>query len=381
MLKLSILPMIAIAAIFFFNPFEKTASFPPIIESENLRFKIDTVLSDLEVPWAMAFLPNGDMLFTEREGQLRLLKKNGQLHPDPIENVPSVKARGQGGLLDLELHPDYENNGWIYISYSSPKKSSESGDGANTEFIRAKLQNHQLTDIQSIFKASPNYSKSQHYGGRIEFDRAGYLYLAIGDRGGRDQAQDLNTYRGKVLRLHDDGRIPKDNPFLNRSDAHPEIFTYGHRNPQGLDRHPTTGKIWEHEHGPRGGDELNIIEKGNNYGWPVITYGVNYSGTKITDETHRDGMEQPITYWKPSIAPCGMSFVTSDRYPGWKGNILVGSLSFRYLERVELKGNKVVHQEKLLENIGRIRAIEESPDGYIYVAIEARGMIIRLLPV
>jgi len=381
MIKIVSASLFVLAGFFYFNSSAPEASFPPIIHSEKLSFKLDTVLTDLEIPWAMAFLPNGDMLFTERKGELRLMTKDRKLDSRPISNVPKVKDRGQGGLLDIELHPDYESNGWIYLSFSSPHKTGEKGTGANTELIRAKLENHKLTNIESLFKASPNYSKVHHYGGRISFDEDGMVYLTLGDRGGRDEVQSLSNYRGKVIRLHDDGRVPKDNPFISRKGAKPEIFSYGHRNPQGMDIHPTTGKVWAHEHGPRGGDELNIVEKANNYGWPTITYGINYSGTKITDETHRKGMKQPVTFWKPSIAPCGMSFVTSDKYPKWKGNILVGALAFRYLNRVELDGNKVVHQEKLLENIGRVRAIEESPDGYIYVAIEAKGMIVRLLPV
>lgn len=360
----------------FFAP---TAEFNDPVQSEIIKFDVETVVDELNIPWAMAFLPNGDLLFTEREGELRLIQ-DGKLHSEPIGGVPEVLAQGQGGLLDIELHPKYAENGWLYLSYSSPAASGEEGEGANTALMRAQLKDHRLVNQKVIFKAGPNYETKHHYGSRIVFDKEGYLYLSIGDRGGRDRAQRLSNYRGKILRLHDDGSIPKDNPFVNQGNARPEIFSYGHRNPQGMAIHPVTGALWAHEHGPRGGDELNLVEKGKNYGWPVITYGRNYSGTKITDETHREGMEQPVIYWTPSIAPCGMSFVTSEQFASWKGNILVGSLSFRYLERVELKNNKVVHQEKLLENIGRVRAVEEGPDGYIYVAVEAPGKIVRLVP-
>lgn len=350
-----------------------------VIPSEKLSFKVDTLLSGLKVPWGLVFLPNGDMLFTDRGGELRLVQE-GRLHPDPIMGVPEVKAKGQGGLLDIELHPDHAENGWIYLSYSGLAQGGEEGKGANTTFVRARLKDHALVDMQRIFKASPNYPQSHHYGGRIEFDRDGYLYLSVGDRGGRDEVQDLSNHRGKVFRLHDDGSIPEDNPFVGTRKAQPEIFTYGHRNPQGLAMNPVTGEIWEHEHGPKGGDEVNIIRKGNNYGWPEITYGVNYNGTIITKDTVKAGMEQPVIFWRPSIAPCGMAFVDSDKYPGWENNLLVGSLKFRYLKRCEVVGNEVVHQETLLENIGRVRAIRQGPDGYLYLAIEGPGMIIRLIP-
>lgn len=349
------------------------------VETEKQTIKIETVVSDLSIPWGMDWLPNGDMLFTERGGELRLVQK-GKLHPKPIAGLPKVHVKGQGGLLDVRVHPNYKENGWIYFSYSSPKQAGESGDGGNTAFVRAKLKNHTLVEQETLLKALPNYRSGNHFGGRIEFDREGYIYLTVGDRGGRDKNQTIKNYRGKVFRLNDDGSIPKDNPFLQETGAKPETFSYGHRNPQGLAMHPGTGDIWAHEHGPKGGDELNLIQKGKNYGWPTITYGVNYSGTKITDETHRDGMEQPVTYWVPSIAPCGMSFVNSKYYPEWKNNILVGSLKFRYLKRLELDGNKVSHEETILEGIGRVRAIEQGPDGYIYVAVEGPGQILRLVP-
>ena len=354
--------------------------FSGVIESEKLNFEIDTLTDEIKNPWSMAFLPNGDMLITDKKGPLRLYS-NGKLHPDPIKGVPEVSSRGQGGLLDVVIHPDYEENGWIYLSFSGPAQKGEKGEGRNTTFIRGKLKDHTLVEQEQIFKASPNYKTNHHFGGRILFDNDGYLYLSVGDRGGRDENQTLNNYRGKVFRLYDDGRIPEDNPFVGQKGAVEATFSYGHRNPQGLALHPETGEVWEHEHGPRGGDEINVIRAGNNYGWPTITYGINYSGTIITKDTVKEGMEQPVTFYRPSIAPCGMDFVKGDLYGPWKGNLLVGSLKFQYIKRVELDGDQVSHQETLLEGIGRVRSIKQAPDGYIYVVTEGSGLVIRIKPV
>jgi glucose/arabinose dehydrogenase len=239
-----------------------------------------------------------------------------------------------------------------------------------------------LVDKEVIFDAGPDSNRGQHWGCKLQFDKENYLWFGVGDRGNRDvNPQSLENHSGKMHRIYDDGSIPEDNPFVNTTDAIPSIYSYGHRNPQGTSMHPETGEIWESEHGPKGGDELNLIKPGLNYGWPVISYGINYDGTKFTDITKKEGMEQPVIYWTPSIAPCGMTFVDSDRYPGWKNDILIGSLRFKYLERVELDGNKVVAQEKLLEDMGRVRNVEVSPDGYIYVAFETPGYIVKLLPV
>lgn len=354
-----------------------TPNFADPVKSEKLTFKVDTVLKGLNCPWGIDFLPNGDMLFTEREGQLRLVRK-GKLDPKPIGGVPEVKAKSQGGLLDIALHPDYEKNGWIYISYSSPDEKGSAD--AHTALMRAKLKDHQLVEQQILFKGKPSVSTGHHYGSRIVFD-GDYVFLSVGERGKMEMAQDLNNHMGKVIRLHHDGSIPKDNPFVNTSGAMPEIYSYGHRNPQGMVKHPTTGVIWETEHGPRGGDELNIVKAGANYGWPKISYGINYDGTILTKDSVKAGMEQPVIFWRPSIAPCGMTFVTSNKYKPWNGNLLVGSMSFTYLERLEMDGNKVTHQEKLLKGIGRIRVIKQGTDGFIYVGIEGPGMIIRLKPV
>jgi glucose/arabinose dehydrogenase len=346
--------------------------------AQDRDYTVETVVDGLEIPWGMAFLPDGDMLIAEKKGQLSRYSSSTGLHP--IQGLPPVRDKGQGGLLDVILHPNYAENGWIYISYSYIDEQ-ERGSG-NTAIIRAKLQNDALVDIQNIYKGVPAVSTNHHFGNRMVFDREGYLYLSNGDRGKRDKfPQSLNNSNGKIHRLHDDGRIPEDNPFYGQEDAIASIYSYGHRNPQGLAMHPQTGAIWEHEHGPRGGDEINIIEKGLNYGWPVISYGINYSGTRFTDITEKEGMEQPIHYYKPSIAPCGMAFVDSDLYPDWKNNLLIGSLSFQYLERLVLLDDKIIGQEKLLDELNsRVRNVKIGPDGYIYVAVEGPGRILKLLP-
>ncbi|MAO07114.1 MAG: hypothetical protein CL596_00200 [Alteromonas sp.] len=337
-------------------------------------YDIENVVDGLTNPWGMTWLPDGSMLITEKNGEL-IHFKNGE--KTQISNVPEVYNRGQGGLLDIVLHPNYSENGWIYMTYSSAEGE---GSGGNTKLIRAKLEGNSLVEIQSLYKATPNSTRGQHFGSRIAFDNEGYLYFSIGERGDRDtNPQDITRDCGKIYRLYDDGRIPEDNPFYNEPNAKKAIFSYGHRNPQGLVKHPETGAIWEHEHGPKGGDEINIIQKGKNYGWPVVTYGVNYSGTTITEETERPNMEGPIHYWVPSIAPCGMDFVTGNKYPDWKGHLLVGSLKFNYVELVRLEGSNVIGREKIAEDIGRVRNVKMGPDGYIYIALEEQG-IVKVIP-
>ncbi len=378
-IKIAILSLLVISITLVIVAFasKKWLDLSQIQVSEELSFKVEVIADGLQSPWSFVFLKNGDILFTEKKGELRIIR-NGKVMEEPVRGLPEIYVRGQGGLLDLELHPDYEKNDWIYISYSS---SNDGHEGGNTTLLRARLENHELVDKKIILKAIPNTTKGQHFGGRIEFDREGFLYFSIGERGEQELAQKLNTYNGKIFRLHDDGSIPDDNPFVSRKNALPSIYSYGQRNPQGLAIHPVTGELWETEHGPRGGDEINIIHKGKNYGWPEITYGINYNGTIITEDTVKAGMEQPILFWRPSIAPCGMDFVTSDKYPGWKNNLLVGSLKFQYVNRCVLDGEKVVHQEKLLEGIGRIRTIRQGPDGFIYVSVEGNGKIVKLVPV
>ncbi|PWG82691.1 hypothetical protein DDR33_02215 [Pararcticibacter amylolyticus] len=350
----------------------------PLNESD---LKVETVASGLSMPWAVAFLPGGELLVTERTGKLRLVK-DGVLDPQEITGLPKSLFRGQGGLLDVTLHPDYKNNGWIYISYSSPKAEGEEGDegGANTAFIRAKLKDHALTDIQKIYKASPNVKSTVHFGGRIIFDKKGHVFLSLGERGQMQNAQNLAKGQGKIVRLYEDGRIPEDNPFVKANGAKPEFWTYGHRNPQGLVINPSTGVIWEHEHGPQGGDELNIIEPGKNYGWPLITYGIDYDNSIISKDTARAGLEQPVIYWRPSIAPCGMAFISSDKFKEWNGDLLVGSLKFNHLQHLTVKDNKVVKREIIFDKIGRVRDIRQGPDGNIYVVLEDSGKIVKISP-
>lgn len=348
------------------------------VKEAGKGYTVEVVVDGLEIPWGMEFLPDGDMLIAEKKGTLSRFSKTTGL--TPIKGLPPVRAAGQGGLMDLKLHPQYEENGWLYISYSYI--DADNPRNGNTAIIRARLQGDALTDIQEIYRGYPAVSTNHHFGNRMLFDREGYLYFSNGERGRRDDfPQALDNTNGKIHRLYDDGSVPADNPFVGQPDVAESIYSYGHRNPQGLALHPESGAVWEHEHGPRGGDEINIIKKGANYGWPIISYGINYNGTRFTDLTEQAGMEQPLFYYVPSIAPCGMAFLTGDKYPGWKNNLLIGSLRFQYLERVVLKDSLVIHQEKMLEELNsRVRDVRIGPDGYIYVALEGPGRIVRLLP-
>lgn len=348
-----------------------------IIETEEQNFYVQTVVSGLGVAWGMAFLPDGQVLITQRNGNLRLVRE-GELVDEPVGGVPDVRAQGQGGLLDIELHPNYEENGWLYISYSKPGTG-----GAQTAIMRAKFDadSHSLTDQEDIYVGTPFSTRGQHYGSRIAFDHDGYLYFSIGDRGAMDSAQDITNSNGNLFRLYDDGSVPSDNPFVGQ-DGLDEIYAYGLRNIQGMATHPETGVIWTNLHGPRGGDELNFHNKpGANYGWPEITYGINYNGTEITPYTEKEGMEQPVMHWTPSIAPSGMTFVTSDKYPGWQGDILNGALAYQLISRIVVDGEEFVHEERFLEGIGRIRDVHEAPDGFIYFSNESNGTLNRLIPV
>lgn len=344
------------------------------IKEEVKNYTLETVISDIQIPWGMTWLLDGTMLVTEKSGFLYQVKNGTKTE---IKNVPKVYNRGQGGLLDINLHPDYAKNGWIYITYAS---NDGEGEGGNTKLIRAKLLDGSLTQIESLYKATPNTTKGQHFGSRIVFDDEGYLYFSVGERGAHfENPQDIKRDGGKIYRLNDDGSIPKDNPFVGQAGAKEAIYSYGHRNPQGMAINPATSKIWVHEHGPQGGDEINILKKAANYGWPVVTYGIDYNGTTISTETEKPGIEKPIYYWLPSIAPSGMTFVTSDRYPDWKGHLLVGSLKFQYLELVKLKGDEVIDRQKIATGIGRLRNVAQGPDGYIYIAVEGKG-ILKIIP-
>ena len=342
----------------------------------QLNVTFELISDEFDNPWGMAFLPNGNILVTEKSGTIKRVSEDEVVDND-ISGGPEVRVMGQGGLLDIELHPQFESNSWVYFTYAS---DDGSGSGAMTALSRAQWNGSSFDNHQVLYKGSPNTSRGQHFGSRIAFDDQGYVYFSIGDRGSREvNPQDLTRDGGKIYRLHDDGRIPTNNPFVNVAGAKTAVYSYGHRNPQGLATRPSNGQIWSHEHGPQGGDEVNLIEAGKNYGWPEITYGVNYGGSPITNETARAGMEQPIIHWTPSIAPCGMAFVENSRYNGWDGNFIVGSLKFNYLVRCVLEGDRVVEQQIIANGIGRVRNVEMGNDGYLYVGIEGKGLY-RLLP-
>lgn len=346
------------------------------LSDNNLSYEYQLVTKGIDIPWGMAWLDDESILVSDRKGELRIIK-NGKLLSEKVAGLPELRAQGQGGLLDVVVDPSYAQNNLIYFSYSGLEGE---GEGAHTSVMRAKLGDFRLTEQVVIFEGGPNSTKGQHYGSRLAFDKQGYLYISSGDRGNRDvNPQRLDRDAGKIHRINRDGSIPKDNPFVGQKDANPSIYSYGHRNPQGMAMHPVTGEIWTHEHGPKGGDEVNIIQQGANYGWPVISYGVNYSGTSFTELTEKEGMQQPVWYWVPSIAPSGMTFVTSDIYPDWKGKIIVGSLKFAYLVALELDGDKVLGQEILFPGIGRVRNVRQGDDGYIYVATDGGG-IFKIVP-
>lgn len=349
-------------------------------KSEKLTVKLDTVATGLDITWGMAFLPDGNLLVTERGGKIyRIANKNKQ----EITGVPEVLNEGQGGLLDIALSPKFKTDNLVYFSYSKPKK--ENGKTlATTAVIAAKLQGNELVNQKIIFEALPYAPTRHHYGSRLVFDDKGYLFISVGERGNEQQnPQQLNDNQlGKIHRINVDGSLPADNPFKDKNGKPTSIYCYGNRNPQSLAFNPWTNDLWETEHGPRGGDEINIIKPAKNYGWPKTSYGINYNGTTITDKATAPGITDPILYWLPSIAPSGMAFVTGDKYSPWKGALLVGSLRFKYLNLCYLNGNKVVKEEKLLKNIGRVRDVRQAPDGYIYVAVEKpASAIYRLVPV
>ena len=346
------------------------------VQSEKHAFRVVTLVRGLQNPWSLAFLPDGRMLVTERAGRLRIVSKDFQLDPKPVEGLPEIVASGQGGLFDVALHPQFDKNGWIYWAWNAPGPG-----GWGTALARGKLDGYRMSNVQVLFSMEPKTRAGQHFGGRIVFDQKGFVYLTLGDRGDMPRAQKLDDHAGSVIRLHDDGRVPADNPFVNRAGAKPEKFTLGNRNMQGAALHPQTGELWTHEHGPQGGDEINVIRAGRNYGWPVITYGVNYGiGTKIGEGNSKPGMEQPLHVWVPSIAPSGMAFYTGDAFPNWKGNLLVGALRDQMLVRLELNGEKVVREERLLKGqIGRIRDVRVGPDGLVYLLTDEReGALVRL---
>ncbi|ACL74225.1 PQQ-dependent sugar dehydrogenase [Thioalkalivibrio sulfidiphilus] len=349
----------------------------PNLDTREHVVKVVPLTDGLENPWSLAFLPNGDMLITERPGRLRIFR-DGQLLPDPVAGLPEIRAFRQGGLLDIALHPDFENNRLLYLSYAANHQG-----GITTRVARGRFENDTLHDVEVLFTAEPASDNGRHFGSRLLFDRAGYLYITVGDRGDMPRAQDLNDHAGSTIRLHDDGRIPEDNPFVGRSDARPEIYTYGNRNAQGMALHPDTGAVWQNEHGPRGGDELNLIRAGVNYGWPVITHGVEYSGATIGEGlTEKEGMEQPVHHWTPSIAPSGMAFYTGDVFPNWRGNVFVGALAHTHVTRLVMDGDRVVEEEPMFREMGqRIRDVRQGPDGYLYLLTDhTNGRLLRVEP-
>lgn len=349
-----------------------------VITSEKHAFRLATLVTGLENPWSVVFLPDGRLLVTERAGRMRLVGADFRVDPKPVEGLPEVVERGQGGLFDVALHPQYAQNGWIYWAYNAP-----GAGGWGTALARGKLQGQRMTEVQVLFSMQPKTRSSQHFGGRIVFDKTGMIYLTLGDRGDKDRAQKLDDHAGSVIRLHDDGRVPADNPFAKRAGALPEKWTLGNRNMQGAALHTQTGELWTHEHGPQGGDEVNVMRPGLNYGWPVITHGVNYGlGTRIGEGQAKPGMVQPLHVWVPSIAPSGMAFVSGSQFPQWQGNMLVGALRGQMLVRLVLDGEKVIREERLLQGrAGRIRDVRMGPDGLVYLLSDGPdGSLMRLEP-
>ena len=347
-------------------------------ESEKVRFRVVPLVSGLVHPWSLVFLPAGDLLITERPGRLRVVR-HGRLLEEPIAGVPVVASTGQGGLLDVVLHPDFATNRLLCLSYSRHESA-----GSGTAIICGELVGDRLINSRVIFAAEPKSRGGKHFGSRLVFDVNGNLYATLGDRGIRAQAQDLSRHPGSVIRIDLNGAALADNPFVHQDNAQPEIFTYGNRNPQGLAWQPKTGVLWMHEHGPKGGDELNQVIAGTNYGWPVISYGKEYWSQNVVGEgTHKIGMAQPVHHWVPSIAPSGMAFYSGNRFPQWQGNLFIGSLKFGELVRLEIDASRVVHEERLLNgDFGRIRDVRLGPDGLLYLLTDSRnGHLLRLEPV
>lgn len=361
----------------------KGISFPKpsadtVTQTQLHSYRIQTVVeSGLQTPWAISFLPDGMNLITERPGRLRIIRNDGSLDPRPVENLPTIIEHGQGGLMEVAVHPDYSRNSWVYLGFSDGEPGSKD---TITAIARGKIVRHRWTEHEWIYRPDKAFRNGAgvHFGTRLVFDR-GYLYFPIGERGGMMQAQDLSSPVGKIFRLHDDGRVPADNPFVNRKGAIPGIWSYGHRNPQGLAIDPSIGALYSTEHGPRGGDELNLIQPGRNYGWPVVTYGMNYDGSPMVSETEKEGIEKPLTYWVPSIAVCGLDFYSGNQFPKWKNDLLAGALAQQEVRRIRIRDGKVTEQEILLKNIGRVRDVAGAPDGSIYVILNQPDRVVRMV--
>ena len=347
-----------------------------IQDSQRHAFRLVEVAEGLDNPWGLAFLPGGDILVTEKPGRLRLIR-DGVLRPEPIEGLPEIEEVGQGGLLDIALHPDFAQNRILYFSYAGKQ-----GGHYGTEVARLRFVEDRLEGLDVLLVVQPKSGGGRHFGSRLVFDSQGHLYITSGDRGDPDRAQDLGNMSGAVLRIKDDGEVPDDNPFVGQTGVRPEIYSYGHRNPQGMTRRPGTDQIWAVEHGPRGGDELNLIRAGVNYGWPVITYGKSYAGFSIGEGTEKEGMAQPARYWVPSISPSGLTFYDGAAFPKWQGNLFLGALSGEVLVRLELEGDRVVQEERLLEDFDeRIRDVRQGPDGFLYILTDSGdGQLLRLEP-
>lgn len=360
-----------------------------VYQAQDHSFRLTTVAEGLVNPWSIAFLPDGDMLVTERPGRLRIVR-DGRLLPDPVTGVPAVRHGGQGGLQEVLPHPDFAQNRLLYLSFAKGPEAR-----GTTAIVRGRLENDRLTGVEEIFEADAWSETRGHYGARMAFDADGHLFVSVGDRQAptqgdleRHPAQQPSNHQGTILRLNDDGTVPDDNPFVGRAGFLPEIWSFGHRNPQGLIVHPDTGDVWDTEHGPQGGDELNVVLPGRNYGWPVIGFGVNYrSGLPIHASLAREGMEQPVVFWVPSIATSGLMVYTGDKFPQWRGNLFAGGMSAQHqrLSRIVVDGRHVATREALLVGELRIRDVRQGPDGYIYLAVDNRvGLptpIVRMEPV
>ena len=348
-----------------------------IHETEEADFRVETVASGLEFPWSLAFLPNGDMLVSEREGRLRYIE-DGTLRDAPVTGLPDMLVDNQGGLLGLALHPDFAENRWVYFAYAEGRSRAN-----HTALGRGRLSEDgtALSDVETLFRVNFEKERGYHFGGRILFLDDGTLLLTLGEGAQyREEAQNLDNHLGTIVRLDDDGSVPFDNPYVSAEGAQPEIWSYGHRNVQGIARNPQTGSVWAHEHGARGGDEINIIEPGRNYGWPLVTYGINYDGTPVSDATHGDGLEQPIWFWVPSIAPSGMAFYEGEEFADWQGDLFVGALAGSMVVRYEVEGDRIISEEELLTERGeRIRDVQSGPDGHLYLLTDnIEGSVLRL---
>jgi len=354
------------------------AAQPLQVGTDLHSLRVVVLARGLEHPWSVAWLADGRMLITERPGRLRLAAPDGTLDPRPIQGVPAVVAAGQGGLFDVAPHPQFESNGWVYLAYAA-----RDGDGIGTELARGRLVGHRLEQVEVLFRQRPGGRGGRHFGGRIVFDGAGHVFLTLGDRGEQARAQDGTDHAGSLIRLREDGSVPADNPFVGHGGAAPESYTRGNRNMQGAALHPHSGLLWTHEHGPQGGDEINVMRAEANYGWPVITYGANYgTGTRIGEGTEKPGMEQPLHYWVPSIAPSGMTFYDGDAFPRWRGDLLVGALKDAMLVRLRFDGTRLLAEERMLQGVlGRIRDVRTGPDGLVYLLTDAAdGVLARLEP-